>query len=327
MDGVTAREARVKVALDAVRLGCDAAARREADPVGFVHRYEDAHDRELVALAASCIAFGNVKTIRAKLTDLLERVGPRPALAADDARDLTRRLRGWKSRVFLGEDLARLLAGARAVQRDRGSLGAYFEAALARGGAGPSGVREALGALCDAIRAAGGLRRGGRRRGPSHLLPDPRGASGCKRLLLFLRWMARPADGIDLGLWNVDPSRLLVPVDVHIHRLSRNLGLTRRADASWRTTEEITTALARLDPSDPVRYDFSLCHMGMLRRCPSRRAPALCEGCGVKPVCTHWEGKPRGEGGEARGARRRAPGVRARKAGDKDAARVRGASR
>jgi uncharacterized protein (TIGR02757 family) len=101
--------------------------------------------------------------------------------------------------------------------------------------------------------------------------------------------MARPADGIDLGMWNVDRARLLVPVDVHIHRLARNLGFTRRSGTSWRTTEEITKALARLDGADPTRYDFSLCHMGMLQRCPSRRAPALCEGCGVKPVCIHWE--------------------------------------
>lgn len=294
MDRVTAREgrdARVKAALDAVREGCDVAARRAADPVGFVHRFEDARDRELVALVASCIAFGNVKTIRAKLDELLARLGPRPALVADDRLDLRRRLRGWKSRVFRGEDVAHLLAGARAVQNDHGSLGAYFESELARSGPGPEGVRAALGALCDAIRGAGGLRKGGPRRGPSHLLPDPRGASGCKRLLLFLRWMARPADGIDLGMWNVDCSRLLVPVDVHIHRLARNLGFTRRSGTSWQTTEEITRALARLDAADPTRYDFSLCHMGMLQRCPSRRAPELCEGCGVKPVCIHWQAR------------------------------------
>ena len=292
MDRVTAgeaREARVKAALDAVREGCDVAARRAADPVGFVHRFADPHDRELVALAASSIAFGNVKTIRAKLGELLVRLGPRPAHVADARPELLRRLRGWKSRVFRGEDIAHLLAGGRAIQNDHGSIGAYFEAQLARSGPGSEGMREALGALCDAIRKAGGLRKGGPRRGPSHLLPDPRGASGCKRLLLFLRWMARPADGIDLGMWNVDRSRLLVPVDVHIHRLAQNLGFTRRSGTSWQTTEEITSALARLDGADPTRYDFSLCHMGMLRRCPSRRAPALCEGCGVKPVCIRWD--------------------------------------
>jgi uncharacterized protein (TIGR02757 family) len=287
------RLSRVKTALDAVRDGCDRAGRRDADPVGIVHRYEDAADRELVALVAACIAFGNARVIRAKLEDLLARVGPRPSLAAEDAKALRARLHGWRARVFRGEDVARLLAGARAVQRAHGSLGALFEAELARAsgqdapGDGEA-LRAALSAWCDAIRAAGGLRRDGRRRGPAHLLPDPLGPSGCKRLLLLLRWMVRPADGVDLGMWNVPPSRLLVPVDVHIHRLARNLGFTRRQSPSWKTTEEITRALARFDASDPVSYDFALCHMGMLQRCPSRRDPALCEGCGVKPVCIHW---------------------------------------
>ena len=83
--------------------------------------------------------------------------------------------------------------------------------------------------------------------------------------------MVRADDGVDLGLWQVDPALLLVPVDVHIHKLSRNLGLTRRPTPSWATTVEITRALAAFDPADPVKYDFSLCHLGMLRRCPSRQ--------------------------------------------------------
>jgi uncharacterized protein (TIGR02757 family) len=289
------RLTRVKTALDAVRARCDVAARRDADPVGIVHRYEDPADRELVALVAACVAFGNAKVIRAKLEDMLARVGPSPARAADDPAALRACLRGWRARVFVGDDIACLLAGARAIQRRHGSLGALFEAELARATAGErddgdesAALRDALGAWCDALRAAGGLRRDGPRRGPAHLLPDPRGPSGCKRLLLLLRWMVRPADGIDLGMWNVPPARLLMPVDVHIHRLARNLGFTRRKGTSWKTTEEITRALARFDPADPVSYDFALCHMGMLQRCPSRRDPALCAGCGVKPVCIHW---------------------------------------
>ncbi|HEY6460886.1 MAG TPA: DUF2400 family protein, partial [Polyangiaceae bacterium] len=121
----------LEAALREVRARCDLAARREADPVGFVHRYEAAADRELVGLVAACIAFGNVKTIRAKLEDLLGRIGPSPSRAADDPEGLRRSLRGWKHRVFLGEDLARLLAGARAVQRAQGSLGELFAANLA----------------------------------------------------------------------------------------------------------------------------------------------------------------------------------------------------
>jgi uncharacterized protein (TIGR02757 family) len=282
-----AARADVKAALDAVRARCDVVQRREADPVGFAHRYAAAEDREIVALVAACVAFGQVKAIRAKLDDLLERLGPHPARAAEDAAALHQRLLGWKHRVFRGEDIAKLLAGARRVQRVHGSLGALFQAELTA----RDSLRDALAAWCDAIRQAGGLSRKSARRGPAHLLPDPRGPSGSKRLLLFLRWMVRPADGVDLGLWDVDTSRLLIPVDVHIHRLARNLGFTRRRGLSWQTTEEITAALACLNPRDPVSYDFSLCHMGMLQRCPSRRDAARCEGCGVQPVCIHWARK------------------------------------
>jgi uncharacterized protein (TIGR02757 family) len=282
------QRAVLKTALDAVRARCDVRARREADPVGFAHGYTRAEDQELVALVCACTAFGNVKAIRSKLGDLLARLGPSPAHAAEDLASLRRALRGWKHRVFQGDDIARLLAGGRAIQREHGSLGALFAAELNRRGT----LRDALAAWCDAVRSAGGLDRRTPRRGPAHLLPDPRGPSGSKRLLLFLRWMVRGPDGVDLGLWRgyegVDPARLLVPVDVHIHRLSRNVGLTRRADLSWKTTVEITAALARLDPSDPVGYDFSLCHMGMLQGCPSRRDVEACQGCGVKPVCIHW---------------------------------------
>jgi len=293
------RDAAVKAALDLVRAREDLHARRGNDPVEFVHRQRNREDRELVALVAASCAFGNVKAIRTKLVELLDRVGPRPARAADDPGALGQRLAGFRHRVFRGEDLAKLMIGARRVQRASGSLGAAFLRELARvdrenRDREPEGrVREALACFCDRVRAEGGLPRAGEsdpsgRRGPSHLLADARAGSGAKRLLLFMRWMVRPADGIDLGLWAVPAHRLLVPVDVHIHKLARNLGLTGRRDLSWKTSVEITRALARFDADDPTRYDFSLCHMGMLQRCPSRPDEKRCSGCGVRPVCVHW---------------------------------------
>jgi uncharacterized protein (TIGR02757 family) len=285
------RQRRIKRALEKVRASCDVRARRDADPVGIVHRYTDPGDQELVALLAASVAFGNVKTIRAKLEDALKRLGPSPALAADDQLGMFVRLDGWIHRVFRGEDIARLLIGARRIQRAHGSLGQRFEEELGRAGH----LRGALAAFCDAIRDAGGLpSRGtktsvvGARRGPAHILPDPLGGGGSKRLLLFLRWMVRPADGIDLGLWQIPPSVLLCPVDTHIHKLAKNLGFTKRKDVSWETAEEITRALACFDPKDPVKHDFSLCHLGMLQRCPSRKDAKKCEGCGVMAVCRHW---------------------------------------
>jgi uncharacterized protein (TIGR02757 family) len=280
----------LRAALDDVRARCDVEARRAADPVHFVHRYRAPEDQEIVALVASALAFGNVKALCAKIEDALARIGPRVARAADDPEALAARLRGWRHRVYRDVDLTALILGARRVQRAHGSLGAALSSALARTG----DLREALSAWVAEIRERGGFgEAGAKRRGAEHILPDPGKGSAVKRLMLLLRWMARPADGVDLGLWDVPPSRLLIPVDTHIHKLGRNLGLTAKSAVSWRAAEEITEALRRLDPDDPVKYDFSLCHLGMLQGCPSQRDPVRCEGCGVKPVCRHWQGRSR----------------------------------
>lgn len=270
----------LRAALAAVEKSVDRRARRDADPVSFVHRYSDPRDQEVVALVASSLAFGNVKAIKAKVGEALDRIGP-----ARDLADLQQRLRGWKHRVFSGDDVARLVFGARELQREHGSLGACF----AKNYTGD--LRGAIGAFVTKLREAGGLKKHKTRRGPSHLLPSTPGKSAMKRFLLFLRWMVRPADGVDLGLWSglVPTKALVIPVDVHIHKLSRNLGLTKRRLATWDTAVEITQSLATLDPNDPVRFDFALCHMGMLQRCPSRRDAKRCDGCPVMPVCVHWE--------------------------------------
>lgn len=271
-------------ALEDVLSRCDMSARVATDPVEYVRRYTDPHDVELVALIASAVAFGNVKALRAKLADALERIGPSPALAADDAKALALRMRGWKHRVWVADDLVRMIVGARRLQREAGSLGDAFARELAG-----HEFREALARFVDAIRK-GSLDRV-RRQSARHLLPDPRANSSCKRLLLFLRWMVRGPNAADLGLWRdrIDPSLLLIPVDVHIHKLARNLGLTDRNGATWKTAEEITASLRRFDPADPVRFDFALCHMGMAQRCTSSRDTVHCEGCGVRTVCRHWQ--------------------------------------
>ncbi|MFO0677714.1 MAG: TIGR02757 family protein [Polyangiaceae bacterium] len=281
------------MALERVRDACDVTERVTRDPVGVVRRYADPRDREIVALVASSLAFGNVTTIRAKVDEALDRIGPVPSAAHGDPDGVARRLRGFVHRVYKGADLAKLVIGASRVQERHGTMGAFFEARFAESG----DLREALVALVAAIREAGGFGARGsrdaagrpRERGAEHLLPDPSKGSGAKRLLLFLRWMIRPDDGVDLGMWNVPARALLVPVDTHIHKLARNLGFTDASGVTWKAAVEITASLRRLDPEDPAKYDFSLCHLGMLQRCPSRKDPGRCEGCGVLPVCRHWQ--------------------------------------
>jgi endonuclease III len=93
----------------------------------------------------------------------------------------------------------------------------------------------------------------------------------------------------DFGLWSrVSPARLLVPIDTHVENMSRAIGLTQRRARTWKMAEEITARLARLDPDDPVKYDFALCHTRMSGDCLDRREPRVCASCGLREVCRHW---------------------------------------
>jgi uncharacterized protein (TIGR02757 family) len=118
-----------------------------------------------------------------------------------------------------------------------------------------------------------------------YLLPSPARGSACKRMNLFLRWMVRRTSP-DLGIWPfVDPAKLLMPVDTHIHRIATFLGLNTRKSADWKAARQITDALARFDPADPVRYDFALCRLGILDLCSRKRRKENCDVCLLRQVC------------------------------------------
>jgi uncharacterized protein (TIGR02757 family) len=102
-----------------------------------------------------------------------------------------------------------------------------------------------------------------KRPGVCYFFPRPSAGSGCKRLNLFLRWMVR-RDALDLGVWRrVSPARLIVPLDTHVIRVGRYLRLTTYTSPGWRMARDITASLRELDPADPVKYDYALCHLGM----------------------------------------------------------------
>jgi uncharacterized protein (TIGR02757 family) len=127
--------------------------------------------------------------------------------------------------------------------------------------------------------------------GFKHWFPLPSTGGACKRLHLYLRWMVR-REAPDFGIWSgIPPSALLMPVDTHIENMARSIGLTRRRSRNWRMVEEVTAGLKRLDPNDPVRYDFALCHKRMSGQCLNRRDAEICAPCGLKPVCVHWRGR------------------------------------
>jgi len=280
-----ARRRAIGKALEAVRATCDTEARRARDPVSFVHRFTHPLDQEIIALLASSMAFGNVTTILSKLEEICASLGPSPRMAAQDLKTLQKNLARFRHRLFNGDDVARLLHGAALVQRGHRSLGRYIEAEFEATGS----LKTALSSFVRAVRTLGAFDLGSKRRGPKHILTDPGEGSGAKRLLLFMRWMSRPADGVDLGLFKIPPSVLLCPVDTHIHKLSRNLGFVSDKTVRWETAERITRGLAEHCPEDPVRYDFALCHLGMKQGCKEAKVPEICDGCAIRPVCRHWD--------------------------------------
>ncbi len=230
------------------------------DPLGWVHCYRDPQDQEVAGLLASSLAYGRVASILATLNRLDEIMEGRPfhfTMNLPFSRKC-KALQGLRHRFTSGTDLACLLECAAGSIRDFGSLGSLYRSATA--GAGTA--RKALSRFVAALKQQA---RGHSASGLDYLLPSPERGSACKRLNMFLRWMVRPNDGIDLGLWQGVPcSGLLIPVDVHIARIAAAFGLSRRSTPDWTMAEEITQSLRRIAPDDPVKFDFALCKAGML---------------------------------------------------------------
>ncbi|MDW7712403.1 MAG: TIGR02757 family protein [Deferrisomatales bacterium] len=242
--------------------------RLEPDPLVFARRYGRPEDGEVAGLVAAALAYGQVEQIVATLGGVFAALGPCPArLVRESSPDALGSLtRGFSYRFHKQQDLALFLHLVGQVLERHGSLREAFLAGDAGGELGP------------ALTAFAGKVLGGdprpflpRRSLPEghpvrHLLPCPARGGASKRLCLYLRWMVR-RDALDPGFWHgaVDPARLVVPLDTHVARVGRGLGLTARKTADWKTACEVTRSLRRYDPGDPVRFDFSLFRFGMGR--------------------------------------------------------------
>ena len=242
--------------------------RLDSDPLVFAHQFADPADREVVAFLAASLAFGRVASIQASVARVLMALGPKPAafLEAWDERPIAG-LEYFVHRWVTGEDVEEFLRMVKRARHAYGSLGALFAT-------GDRDFREenegsdyvaALSSFHRNLRALS-RRRDALARGVRFLLPSPAGGSACKRSHLFLRWMIR-MEGFDLGLWTggrFTPARLLLPMDVHVHRISRRIGLTRRKTADLTASREATGWLRLLNPEDPVVYDWPLSRLGIL---------------------------------------------------------------
>ncbi len=278
--------------LERLYRGFDYRARVERDAIQFPLRYADPRDREVVALLTACLAYGRVDLFGRALERVLGAMGPAPAAFVADF-DPARHgpaFAGFRYRFNRPRDLVAFCVAARQVLERYGTLEKCFLAGDDGDGPLTPALEHFVRAFLDAdLRAVFG--RGRPPRGYRHLFPLPSAGGPCKRLHLFLRWMVR-REPPDFGQWtSVSPARLLIPVDTHVENMSRAIGLTRRRTRTWRMAEEITARLRRLDPADPVKYDFALCHTRMSGECRDRRDPVVCPPCGLRAVCRHWRGR------------------------------------
>jgi uncharacterized protein (TIGR02757 family) len=256
------------------------------DPVHIVRRYSTPEDREVVGFCAAGLAFGRVASVLQSIESLLSVMGPRPAtfVRSFDLRLQASRLDPLVHRWVRGRDLAALVLILQRMLRESGSIERFFLAGddAAAADVGPALESFSRRALSTDVRPAYG--RMPARPGVSCFFPRPSGGSACKRLNLFLRWMVRH-DAIDPGGWRaVSPSKLVVPLDTHVIRLGQCLRLTRYTSPGWRMASDITSSLRRLDPDDPVRFDFSLCHLGMRNACGFGRRQGDSQ-CPLKGLC------------------------------------------
>lgn len=260
------------------------------DPVHFPRRYAAPDDREVSAFLTTALAYGRVAQIHTSVDRLLSLMGEHPAAFARsfDPRADAKRLRGFVHRFNDARDVGLLVWYLGQMLRASGSLETYFLRGAAAGAddTGPalaSFTRRALALDCSPFYRDGVLPADA---GVRYFLPSPADGSSCKRLNLFLRWMVRSDDGVDMGLWRgVSPAQLIIPLDTHVSRIAANIGLTRRRTVNWKMAQEVTARLRRLDPHDPVKYDFALCRLGILEACPRRRDPVKCHGCGLRAMC------------------------------------------
>ena len=257
------------------------------DPVHIVRRFTSPADREIVGFCAAALAFGRVASVLQSIESLLAVMGPHPAAFVrrfDPAQERLR-LEPLVHRWISGRDLIALLIVLQRMLIEAGSIEAFFlQGDVATSPhVGPALDSFSTRALATDLRAAYG-RRVPRQRGVAYFFPRPSAGSACKRLNLFLRWMVR-RDEIDLGVWSkVSSARLVVPLDTHVIRLGRCLKLTRYISPGWKMALDITNALRAFDSTDPVRFDFALCHVGMMNACGFQK-PQGSAHCPLRGLC------------------------------------------
>jgi len=276
----------LKLILDKFYAAYDFDARLHHDPIKFPHRYSDPDDIETAGFIAASFAYGKVDLFIPVIEKILAPGGRHPSdfFRSFAVKRHSKVFRGIRYRFNKEEDIIGFIYILGTALKKNGSLRSIFYQYYRKD---DKDIRTALSAFTDhmlSIDTSPVFGKNIKPYGLRQLLPSPRSGSACKRLNLFLRWMVRSRD-IDFGIWDrIPPSKLIIPLDTHIARISRCLRLTRRKSSDWKTAREITDALKCLDPSDPLKYDFALCHHGISGMCKGEKFSKFCSSCALSGI-------------------------------------------
>lgn len=237
---------------------------RDHDPVGLVHRYSAPADQEVAGLVTALLSYGNVRSIRSSAEKVLAALGPKPSDFLKELR-WPASLDGFYHRFTRADDFKVLFYRVGRALQESETLENRFLAMKAPG----TPMRERLSAFVQSLEATPlppELKSiaSKRVRNLKYLVSDPMAGAACKRLNMYLRWMIRPSDGIDLGTWtSASAQELILPVDTHVLQTLQKLRWTKSKTANWKVAEAATERLREYCPEDPIKYDFSLCHLSM----------------------------------------------------------------
>lgn len=274
----------LKKTLDKFYRDYDFSGRLKHDPIEFPHRYSDPGDIEIAGFIACCFAYGKVGLFKPVIEEILMPGGKHPAefIKNFSLKSDRKYFSGIRYRFNQERDVLCFIYLLSRTLNEWDSLNILFNHYCSHE---HEDIGPALTGFINNILSISTLPVYGNNIKPSGLMqlfPSPEKGSACKRLNLFLRWMVRDKD-IDLGIWdNVSPSKLIIPLDTHIARISRCLGLTKRASSDWKTAKEITEALKKFDRDDPLKYDFALCHQGISGLCKGKKSLSVCSSCALK---------------------------------------------
>ncbi len=232
----------------------------EEDPISVPHRFTQLQDIEIAGFFAAIMAWGQRKTIIKKANELMSLMDDAPHQFVTQHHEKDRiRFLGFAHRTLQSDDVIFLIDVLQRYYLGHSSLEDVFS-------------KHMSGTDADTFHALAGFHAFVfdqpfvMERTRKHIA-TPLRKSSCKRLNMFLRWMVRTDScGVDFGLWRkISPSQLIVPMDLHVGKVARHLGLLERSINDWQAAKELTERLKEFDPKDPVRYDFALFGAGVMR--------------------------------------------------------------